>query len=185
VFPHVAIKKNKQTTLTDIDVLAIAGNKAVIAQVKSKRLTELARTGDDAKLTADFKGAVQDAYDQGLLSRRAVLERQNRLLVDGKELRLSETINEAYLLCVTLDHYPAVTHQTDVYLKKHPEDPYPIALSVFDLDIIAFYLRDPFEFLYYLRQRIGLSDHFKADSEMTLLGFHLKHKLYKREEVRS
>jgi hypothetical protein len=62
-------------------------------------------------------------------------------------------------------------------------DPFPLALSVFDLDVFAFYFKDPFEFLYYLRQRVALNDHFKANSEMSVLGFHLKHKLFKEENV--
>jgi len=179
VFTEVKVEKAKGKTVTDIDVLAVAGNKAIIVQVKSKRLTELARMGDDAKLLGDFQSAIQDAYDQALLSRQAVLEQTNKLSVEGKEIRLSEKLDEAYLLCVTLDHYPAVTHQVDVYLKRKPDDPVPIALSIFDLDTLAFYLKDPFEFMYYLRQRVALNSYFKADSEMALLGFHIKHKLFK------
>ena len=72
-----------------------------------------------------------------------------------------------------------MTHQVDVYLKRKPDDPAPIALSIFDLDILAFYLKDPFEFMYYLRQRVALYNYFKADSEMALLGFDIKHKLFK------
>lgn len=183
VFTEVKVERAKGETITDIDVLAIAGNKAVIAQVKSKRLTELARMGDDAKLVADFQAAIQDAYDQALLSRQAVIERTNKLIVDGKEIQLPQALGEAYLLCVTLDHYPAVTHQVSVYLKKKAEDPVPIAISVLDLDVLAFYLKDPYEFLYYLRQRVALDEHFTADSEMTLLGFHLKQKLFDEGKV--
>ena len=50
--------------MTDTDVLAVVGNKAVIAQVKSKRLTELAKLGSEDRLTADFKLALQEAYEQ-------------------------------------------------------------------------------------------------------------------------
>lgn len=151
--------------------------------MKSKRLTELARLGEEKRLVADFELAVQDAYEQGLLCRKALIDRENKLFVNGVELRLSEAIDEAYILCVTLDYYPAITHQVDVYLQKAPGDPFPIALSIFDLDVIAFYLRDPFEFMYYLRQRTSLSDYFKADSEMTLLGHHLKQKLFKSQDA--
>jgi hypothetical protein len=179
VYSDVEIRERKGCALTDIDVLAIVGNKAVIVQVKSKRLTELAKLGDEKRLVDDFELAVQEAYDQGLLSRRALVDRKNSLFVNGNEIHLTEAIDDAYILCVTVDHYPAVTHQVDVYLKKSPGDPFPIALSIFDLDVLAFYLRDPFEFAYYLRQRVALSDYFKADSEMTLLGRHLKQKLFK------
>lgn len=183
VYTDVQIKRSKSQTVTDIDVLAVCGNKAVVAQVKSKRLTELAKLGDETRLTEDFELAVQEAYNQGLLCRQAIIDRDSKLFVNGTELQLSERIDDAYILCVTVDHYPAVTHQVDVHLKKHPNDPFPIALSIFDLDILAFYLADPFEFLYYLRQRVSLYDHFRGDSEMSLLGFHLKHKLFKRDEA--
>jgi hypothetical protein len=76
VYTDVQIKESKGKTLTDIDVLAVVGNKAVIAQVKSKRLTEPAKLGSEDQLTADFKLAVQEAYDQGLLSGRALLSRK-------------------------------------------------------------------------------------------------------------
>jgi len=179
VYTNVEVRERKGHNVTDIDVLAIVGNKAIIAQVKSKRLTELARLGDQESLLADFELAVQDAYDQGLLSRRAIIDRENSLFVGGAELHLDEAIDDAYILCVTLDYYPAVTHQVDLYLKRSPDDPAPIAVSIFDLDVITFYLPDPFEFAYYLRQRIALNSYFKADSEMVLLGLHLKRKLFK------
>lgn len=182
VYTNVEIKQSKSRTVTDIDVLAIVGNKAVIAQVKSKRMTELAKQGDEKKLVADFKLAVQEAYDQGLLCRQALLGEGSKLFVDGKEIKLREEIDDAYVLCVSLDHYPAVMHQLDVYLTKGPHDPFPLALSIFDLDVLTFYLTDPFEFGYYLRQRVALSDYFKAENEMALLGLHIKHKLFKTGE---
>jgi hypothetical protein len=183
VYQDVAVLASKGKAITDIDVLAIVGNKAVIVQVKSKRLTELAKTGDKKTLVSDFELAVQEAYDQALLSRKAIIGGDNKLFLNGEELRLKHTIDDAYILCLTLDHYPAVTHQVDVYLKKDSSDPYPIAVSIFDLDIIAFYLSNPFEFAYYLRQRTALSNYFKADSEMVLLGRHLKQKLFKNEDT--
>ena len=81
--------KDDREVATDIDVLAIAGNKAIIVQAKSKRLTELSKTGDEDKLRSDFKDAVQKAYDQGLACRTAVIEKQNTLVSsDGQEIAL-------------------------------------------------------------------------------------------------
>lgn len=181
VFERVKVKKGKKETVTDIDVLALAGNRAVIAQVKSKRLTELAKMGDDGKLATDFASAIQGAYDQGLASRRALVDKENKLFIDEHEVRLVEDLANAYILCVSVDYYPAVLHHVDAYLKRQPGDPLPVALSIFDLDVLAHYLKDPFEFLYYLHQRVRFAGYFRADSEMTLLGFHLKHKLYPKE----
>ena len=71
--------------------------------------------------------------------------------------------------------------QARTLLKKQYDDPFPILVSVFDLDIISFYLTDRYEFLYYLRQRSIHAPHFVSDSEISLLGFHLQHKLYPAE----
>jgi hypothetical protein len=184
VYIDVQIRESKAKTLTDIDVLAVVGNKAVVCQVKSKRLTELSKLGDETRLVNDFKLAVQEAYDQALLSRRSLLKREGRLFSAGKQISLDERIDDAYILCITVDNYPAVMHQLDVYLAKKADAPFPIAVSIFDLDILAFYLPDPFEFAYYLRQRSALAGYYKADSEMSLLGLHLKQKLFKQGEAK-
>lgn len=176
--------RNLHHDVTDIDVLAVAGNKAVIVQAKSKKLTMASRGGDGESLKGDFQEAVQDAYDQALLSRKAVLEAGSSLTAGEEHLvPLTETIDEAYLICLTGDHYPAVTTQVESYLRKEEDDPYPVAMSIFDLDIVAFYLEDPFDLLYYLRQRSTHAAHFKSDSEMALLAFHLGNKLYPTEEA--
>lgn len=47
------------------------------------------------------------------------------------------------------------------------------------LELIIHYLNDPYDFLYYIRQRTSLMDYFKADEEIVLLGYHLDQKLWK------
>ena len=170
--------------VTDIDVLAVAGNKAVIVQAKAKRLTELSKRGDIESVKLDFSKAIQSAYDQALKSRKAVIEERN-LLRDsgGQTVELHEDLDDAYIICLTGDHYPAIATQLHAFLGKRSVDPYPLAMSVFDLDILTFYLTDPFDFLYYLRQRSSFAEHFFADCEMALLGFHLKSKLYPFEHA--
>lgn len=183
VYKNVKILRKKGELITDIDILAIVGNKTVIVQIKSKKLTELSKKGDEEKLRKDFKEAVQDAYDQGLKSRKAVIEKGNIFIKnDGEELKLDEQIDDAYIICLTSDNYPAIAHQTSVYLKKGEGDPYPIAINIADLDIITFYLNDPYDLIYYLRQRSVLSPYFKTDSEIALLGVHLNQKLWKDPE---
>jgi hypothetical protein len=185
VFRDVRVERRKGENVTDADVLVLLGNRAIVVQAKSKRLTELARQGRDEPLRADFSKAIQAAYGQGMKCREALFARDAVLRkVDGTILELEHPIEDAYILCVTADHYPAVLHQVDSYLEKEAIDPYPIAMSVFDLDMVAFYLHDPYDFLYYVHQRVALSSYFKAASEIALLAFHLKQKLYKGEADR-
>ncbi len=178
VFRRVKIKRGNRD-ITDIDVLAVCGSKAVIVQVKSKRLTVLSKGGDGKSIEKDFKQAVQDAYTQALLSRNFLLETDETLTVNEERLmQVKGNIDDAYIICATGDHYPAITIQTKSYLKKKATDPYPVVLSVFDLDTISFYLREPYDFIYYVRQRTIHAGHFEADSEMAFLGFHLNKKLF-------
>lgn len=179
-FKSVKITTQKGKDDTDVDVLCILGSKALCVQVKSKKLTELSRTGNDEQLQTDFQGAVQDAYNQGLVSRKKILDRSAKFFnKDGKEITLSEGIDEVYVMGITTENYPSLTHQSHVMLDKKDDEPFPIFSTIFDLELLAHYLNDPYDFLYYIKQRILLMDYFKADEEMVFLGYHLDQKLWK------
>jgi hypothetical protein len=186
VIEQVVIARQRGQAVTDIDLLAVTGNKAVAVQIKSKKLTSIARTGDEKQLRADFNAAIQDAYDQGRLSRNAILKEKVKLIrPGGSEVVLSDAINDVYIICVTSDHYPAVMYQTKTFLKKDESDPCPIVISIFDLEILTYYLKCPFEFLYYLSQRILLNEHFMGQSEIDLLAYHLNQKLFPLKDEKS
>ena len=177
-FKSVKITTKKGQDVTDIDVFCLLGSKALCVQVKSKRLTALSRKGDDKALNVDFQGAVQDAYEQGMVSRRKILEKQAKFIDEaGKEIQLSEEIDEVYIMGITTENYPSLTHQSHVMLDKKNDDPFPIVLTIFDLELLTHYLDDPYDFLYYIKQRTSLMDYFKADEEMAFLGYHLDKKL--------
>ncbi|NQV37031.1 MAG: hypothetical protein HQ509_03385 [Candidatus Marinimicrobia bacterium] len=183
-FKSVKITTRKGRDDTDIDIFCILGSKALCVQVKSKKLTELSRTGDDEQLQKDFNGAVQDAYKQGLVSRQKILDRSARFFdKDGKEIHLSEEIDEIYIMGITTENYPSLTHQSHVMLDKKDDEPFPIFSTIFDLDLMVHYLKDPYDFLYYIKQRTSLMDYFKADEEIVFLGYHLDQKLWKIPRV--
>ena len=181
VYRNVLVKDGNRT-VTDIDVLAVAGSRALVAQAKSKRLTEVARRGDEARLVKDFRQAVQCAYDQGMKSRRALLSSGYRLEDrHGQTIELSDHIVDAYVVCLTLEPFRAATHMLPGLLDKQPEDPYPLSVSVFDLEVMTAFLDDPYEFFYYARNRVNWSNYFRAVSEKALLGFHLDRNLLPRD----
>lgn len=183
VFKDVKVTRNKGITVSDIDVLALLGSKAVVVQAKSKKLTELAKQGDEEKLRYDFKEGIQKAYEQGLICRSSIFDQDARFTCHkGQVIHLNEAINDAYIVCVTSDEYPAVIHQVEAYLSKTTTDPFPIVISVFDLQILTFYLSDPFDLFYYLRQRTKHASYFRGE-EISLLGYHLNQKLYPRQEA--
>ncbi|MBL7702381.1 MAG: SEC-C domain-containing protein [Ferruginibacter sp.] len=181
-YRSIIIETKKGQRDTDIDVLCLLGNRALCVQVKSKKLTLTAKRGDFDQLSKDFNGAVQDAYNQGLISRKAILNKTARFFnTNGDEVFLPNEIDEAYIMGLTTENYPALVHQVHMMLTKESADPYPLFLSVFDLELLSHYLNDPYDFLYYVRQRIELVEYFNADEELVYLGYHLDQKLCRVE----
>jgi len=180
-FKSVLLSAKKGQTETDIDVLCLLGNKALCVQVKSKKMTLMARRGDFEQLSKDFKGAVQDAYDQGLISRQSILDKKVRFLdANGTDIpQLNRVINEVYIMGLTTENYPSLVHQVHMMLDKEEKDPSPLFISIFDLELLVHYLPDPYDFLYYIRQRINLLGYFHASEELVFLGYHLRNKLWK------
>jgi len=180
-FKSVLLSAKKGQTKTDIDVLCILGNKALCVQVKSKKMTLMAKRGNFEQLSKDFKGAIQDAYDQGLVSRQNILDKKVRFLNEnGEDIpHLNREISEVYIMGLTTENYPSLVHQVNLMLNKEEKDPSPLFISIFDLELLVHYMPDPYDFLYYVRQRINLLDYFYAAEELIFLGYHLKHKLSK------
>ena len=66
VFSNVRIPGAKGKDAGEIDTLVLFGNRAIVVQAKSKRLTLEARKGNDNLIRDDFKKSVQDSYGQAL-----------------------------------------------------------------------------------------------------------------------
>lgn len=180
VFPSVKIKQTKEKTVTDIDVLCLLENKALCVQVKSKKMTLAARRGEINALIKDFNGAFQNAYKQGLSSCEYLKSKDCTFLDEtGKKLHIPEYIKDVYILCVSTENFPAIPYCSFVLQEKVERTPTPLFLSVFDLELLAHYLKNPCDFMYYVRQRTILMDYFWANEEIIFLGYHLLHKLWK------
>lgn len=172
-------RRSKGIDHTEIDVLVVLGNKALVVQAKSKKMTQLSRQGNLEKVASDFTSAIQEAYDQCIKSRSLLLSNKSEMVdTNGKTIDIGHPLNEAYLLLVTTDNYPALSMQLHSFLKKASDDPFPIAVNLFDLNLLSIYLPDPFDFMYYVNQRTSLSDKILVGTEIACLGYHLDQKLY-------
>ena len=100
------------------------------------------------------------------------------ILKDGTELHFTDQVDEVYLLCITTENYPALTHQVHTLLNRKGNTPAPVVFSVFDLHLVSFYLKDPYDFMYYVRQRIATVDYYFTGEEINYLGHHLLNKLW-------
>lgn len=177
-FRSIKIETHKGFDDTDIDVLCILGSKAICVQVKSKKLTQTTKQGNYKTLLKDFKGAVQDAYNQGLICRKKILENKARFYdSNGNDFKLPSGIDEVYIMGITSENFPALTHQSHILLEKNATDPNALFMSFFDLEVVAHYLNNPYDFLYYINQRIALAEQIIAENELLFLSYHLQKKL--------
>jgi len=181
VWKNVRLFRSKGEELGEIDVLVTFGDRAVVLQAKSKRLTLGARKGNDQQITDDFKKSVEDSYGQAITCSQALLDSTTKLFDHhGTELKLAGKISEIYPVCIVADHYPALAFQVRAFLKTTTTDKItaPLVLDVFALDAITEMLSSPLRLLAYIRQRVLYADRISATHELTILSYHLKHNLW-------
>lgn len=181
VFTNVVIYRPDGSTHGEIDVLVLFGDRSLVVQAKSKRLTIEARKGNDLQLKDDFKRAVQNAYDQAYLCALAMLDPSFTLRdCAGLIIDRPAQLRAILPLCVVSDHYPALAFQARQFLDLRTTDQIlnPLVTDVFAIDVMAEMLATPLHFLHYLHLRARFGDVFVASQELTLLGYHLRYNLW-------
>jgi hypothetical protein len=185
VYQGVNIERAKGDRLGEIDVLVLFGDRAIVLQAKSKRLTLEARRGNDLQLKGDFKAAVQDAYDQAMDCAVALKDPSLRFIAsDGTELTIPPEITQTFPICLVADHYPALAFQADQFLihRQAAKVLPPLIIDVFTLDVMAEMLIRPVRFLSYLELRALYGFKVLIHHEITLLSYHLKYNLWLDDE---
>lgn len=186
VFRNVCVFETKGAMISDIDVLVVWGDRVVIVQAKSKRLTQESRKGNDLVIRDDFRKAVQIAYDQGAACAKSLLGEPDRIAAaDGRVVSLPNDVKEIYIFCVVSDHYPALSFQTRQFLKTDSIDHVqaPLVTDVFAVDAMTEMLQSPLQFLSYVNRRVNYADQLMASQELTILGFHLTQNLWVRPDI--
>ena len=64
VLANIEIFESKDTKLAENDLLVRFGNRVLVLQAKSKRLTMQVRRGNDRQIKDDLKKTIQDSSDQ-------------------------------------------------------------------------------------------------------------------------
>jgi hypothetical protein len=186
VFTNVEIYKGKKTRVGEIDVLVVFGNRAIVLQAKSKKLTVPARKGNDNALQDDFKGAVQDAYNQAYSCAQFLTNKDMRLVgSDGAELDIKRNFREIFPFCVTSEHYPALSFQARLFLNYQTTEKIkpPFVMDVFLLDVMTEMLSSPLQFLSYINRRVEYGDRILSGHELTILAYHLKQNLWMANDI--
>jgi hypothetical protein len=185
VLPNIDIFGSKGNKLGEIDVLVLFGNRALVLQAKSKRLTLEARRGNDLQIQDDFKKSIQDSCDQAYLCAQ-LLEEGRCTFRDtaGNTVMLPDELKRIYILCLVSDHYPALSFQARQFLKSTPNATMspPFVMDVFALDAITEMLNSPLQLLSYIDRRTGYTEKLMASHELTILSYHLKQNLWLNDE---
>ena len=169
----------------EIDVLVVYGNRAVVLQAKSKRLTIEAKKGNTDQLQSDFRKAIQRSYEQAFDCAEYLTSGTCRFVDSkGATLTFPEPPQEVFPLCVVADHYPSLAYQSRYFLKKRnsPVIRAPLIMDVFLIDAMTEMLESPLRFLSYLSQRSRVADKLVIGHELTALSFHLKSNLWFDDE---
>lgn len=171
--------------ISEIDVLVLFGDRAVIVQCKSKKMTLESRKGNDQTLRDDFQKAVQDAYDQGLLCARSLGRPELDFVKEnGAKLEIPE-LRYIYILCAVSDHYPALTVQARHFL-DYEEDAVihaPLVADVFLIDVLTEMLASPLRLLSYIDRRVGYAERLRGTNELAILGYHLSQNLWLEDDT--
>lgn len=185
VFQGINIEQSKGKRLGEMDVLVLFGDRAIVLQAKSKRLTLEARRGNDLQIKGDFKAAVQDAYDQAVNCAMALKDPALRFVTsDGTELKIPTELTQIFPICLVADHYPALAFQADQFLvsRQLPTVVAPLIIDIFTLDVMTEMLTRPMRFLSYLELRALYGFKVQIHHEITLLSYHLKYNLWLEDE---
>ena len=180
VFRNVNIYKGKDR-FTEADVLVMYGDRAIVVQAKSKRLTIEARKGNDLQLKDDFKKAIHDAYDQALLCSEALVDEEYRFVSpSGEEIGFPKRPTKIFPVCAVSDHFPALAAQARQFLniKSTKKVRPPLVADIFFLDVLTEILDKPLNLLNYITLYSNFTNKILANHQLTILGYHLKHNLW-------
>ncbi|MEX2411144.1 MAG: NERD domain-containing protein [Candidatus Paceibacterota bacterium] len=180
VFKSVEITDGNRNKVGEIDVLAIFGDRVIVVQAKSKKLTIEARKGNEAKLNSDFQKAIQESYEQGYSCSDFLQRDDYSLKLNNKILNINRDFKEIHIFCVVADHFPALTTLAfhKLKYKKSKNILPPFVMDVFHLDVMTEILSSPLQFLSYIKRRVRYAERLLATNEGVIIGYHLKMNLW-------
>ncbi|WP_312930858.1 hypothetical protein [Agrobacterium cavarae] len=170
-FPNAANQKGEE-----VDVLVRYGEFILVVQAKSKRITLKARAGDPEALRTDFKGAINDPFEQAFASGELIKAGARCVDAAGATIALPE-FPRIFPIVLLSDVFPAATNLSRHMLEREEGDPAPVIWDIGFFDCVSRMLPSPIEMIFYLKARSAVFDHIISDSEHNFLGYHIQAKL--------
>jgi len=186
LYLNVELLSNRSTIVGEIDILLAYGNRAIIFQAKSKKLTLSSRKGSDQQIRIDFQAAIQDAYNQGLECYRFLVDSKIKIRIRGG---VSESIprkfEKVFIIPILSENYPSLNQQVRHFLKFEHDNILnpPLVIDIFCLDVLTEFLSKPLYFLSYLDRRAEYHERFVSAQELTILSYFLKRNLHLESKI--
>lgn len=186
IFDSHLTKKEVGRELAEIDVLVLFGDRALIIQTKSKRLTLKAKKGNGGLLQDDFKKGIQTSYDQALSCSKFITSNNYSFIEKetNQEIKIPSKLTEVYPVSIISNHYPALSAQSRGFLKYTKTDVInpPFVMDIFLLDVMTEMLQSPLHFLSYTNRRVRYLEKVICPDEHSVLGYHLTRNLWITED---
>lgn len=178
IFKEVEIKKNKATHVTDVDLLLTHGTKAIVFQLKSKRLRMDSLEGNPDKIINDVKLAILAPIEQAKESVYALQNNSDFEFIPKNKSFLSKlnNITNYYIVTVNLDNMPALKLLSKVFITDQIKYR-PLTLTIFSLDDLVGYL-DKNKFFEYISNRCETDHYYIATDEESYLGYFIRNKKF-------
>lgn len=118
-------------------------------------------------------------FEQALEVKKRILSGQDASFFDKKGRAFFSVqggeIERAFVLCITVTPRGPFGNDLSYQLKKESDEPFPLALNLFDFETICDHLKTPNLFLGYLAARESLHGRVRTGDELNYAGYFLKH----------
>lgn len=172
VYPNYYLEAGGQ----EKDLFVRYGDAIVLIECKNYRLRPFKGSGDDLlKFEEDFKNSIQHGYDQALAVKRRIRDHPEVVFLDDKgnfyfSVKRDE-IKEIHIVCVTITARGPFGTDLSYELSKPESEPFPLAVNLFDFDIICKHLNRPEQLIAYLRSRERLHGRVQTGDELNFAGY--------------
>jgi hypothetical protein len=177
-----SLKYPKKQKIFEADVTVQEGNVTVLAECKSKILVTATLNGNITALKDDVHKAIGKAYEQAVRTIKYIRSgKPFYYQKDGadSEIALRDTPYK-YILCVNIEHFGFVPSEITQYITIDAQTLIvPLAINVYDLDIITAECSNKAEFTQYLEFRRINSEVLLTVDELDAFGFFKKNGLVK------
>jgi hypothetical protein len=175
IYPNYYIEKGQH----EKDILVHYGDVVLLIECKNSNVRMFKGAAADLlKFERDFDNSVQHGFEQALEVKRRILGSEESVFLDGKGRRYFSLkrgeIREFHIICVTLPVRGPFGTDLSYQLKKADDEPYPLALNLFDLGTICKHLSNPERFISYLRARERLHGRVTSGDELNYAGYFLE-----------